>query len=101
MARPRTNREAEPAWVEAENALADIEALVNRALDDGIDTLAGVTLRVLATLTDDTHYVAVGRIADVLARLARVRSGRERPWRAVGERLEVEDWSVQGRRKTQ
>ncbi|MEN1593275.1 condensin subunit MukF, partial [Pseudomonas aeruginosa] len=31
VARPKTDREAEPAWVEAENALADIEVLVSRA----------------------------------------------------------------------
>ncbi|KLD78161.1 condensin subunit F [Xanthomonas hyacinthi] len=101
VARPRTDREAEPAWVEAENALADIEVLVNLALEEGIDSLAGVTLRVIATLTEDSHYVTVGRVADAVARFARLRSSRERPWRAVDERLEIEDWNVQGQRKAQ
>ncbi|MDR1064212.1 MAG: hypothetical protein LBL48_09850 [Azoarcus sp.] len=95
VARPRTNREAEPAWVEAENALADTEALVTRALDEGFDTLAAVTEQVLTTLPDDMHYVATGRTAGALARLARVRAERERPWRTVHERLEIEDWIVQ------
>jgi chromosome partition protein MukF len=95
VARPRTNREAEPAWVEAENALADIEALVTRELDDGFDTLAAVTEQVLTALPDDRHYVATGRTADALARLARVRAERERPWRTVHEWLEIEDWIVQ------
>ena len=35
--------------MEAENALADIEVLVSRALDGGVDTLAGLTVQVLAT----------------------------------------------------
>ncbi len=101
VARPKTDREAEPAWVEAENALADIEVLVSRALDEGVDTLAGLTVQVLATLTDDSQYVAAGRIADAAARLARLRSSRERLWLEVGEQLEVEEWTVQGRRKVE
>ncbi len=101
VARPRTDRETEPAWVETENALADIEVMVSRALDEGVDTLAGLTVQVLATLTDDSQYVVAGRIADAAARLARLRSSRERPWREVGEKLEVEDWTVQGRRKVE
>jgi chromosome partition protein MukF len=96
VARPRTNREAEPAWVEAENALADIEALVTRVLDEGFDTLAAVTEQVLAALPDDIHYVATGRAAGALARLARVRAERERPWRTVHGWLEIEDWIIGG-----
>lgn len=94
VARPRTDREAEPAWVNAENALADIEALVIQALDDGFDTLAAVTGQVLAALPDDMHYVAAGRAAGALARLVKVRAERERPWRAIHEKLELEDWMI-------
>jgi chromosome partition protein MukF len=94
VTRPRANRETEPAWVDAENILADIEALVTRSLDDGADTLAAVTEQVLTALPDDTHYVAAGYIADALVRLAKVRAARERPWRIVHGWLEIEDWIV-------
>jgi chromosome condensin MukBEF complex kleisin-like MukF subunit len=40
VARPRAEREADPEWVDPENLLADIDALVARALDEGKTTLA-------------------------------------------------------------
>jgi chromosome partition protein MukF len=97
VARPRVDREAEPAWVDPENMLADIHALVAQALDDGVETLADVTSRVLPALPPAAHYAAAGRVADAVARLARVRGVRERPWAAVLDRLEIEDWIVYGR----
>ena len=99
VARQQADREAEPIWVDAEDALADIETLVAVALEDGFDTLAEVTARVLTTLPDDVHYVAAGRIAAALAQLTRMHSGRERPWQVVHERLEVEDWKVRTQRE--
>lgn len=94
VARPRADREASPEWVDAENLLADLEALVRQAVRDGAETLAQVTARVLPALPESTHYAATGRVADVLARVLAVRAERERPWRAVRERLEIEDWTV-------
>jgi chromosome partition protein MukF len=94
VARPRAEREAAPEWVDPENVLADIDALVARALEEGKTTLAAVSERVLPELPATIHYAATGRIAHAVAQAARVRSGRERPWAPVGARLEVEDWSV-------
>lgn len=94
VARPRTQREADPAWVEPENVIADIEALVEMALADGATTLAEVSSHVLAKLPEPRRYAAAGRIADAVARRARVRSERERAWAPVLDRLEVEDWAV-------
>jgi chromosome partition protein MukF len=99
VARPATEREADPEWVEPENVHADIEALVAQAIDDGAPTLAEVSLRVLPKLPESLHYAAAGRVADVVARLARVHGEHERPWVAVLSRLEVEDWTVDGRDK--
>ena len=64
------------------------------ALADGAVDLVDVTARVLSALPLEIHYAAAGRIADALARITRVRSEHERPWRAVIDRLEIEDWSV-------
>jgi chromosome partition protein MukF len=94
VTRPRTDREAKPEWVEAENLFADIEALVQEVLTEGAETLAEVTSRVLPILPEPVHYAATGRIAEAMARRARVRSERERPWVPVLETLEVEDWAV-------
>jgi chromosome partition protein MukF len=97
VSRPRADREFAPEWVDAENVLADIEAMVVDALEAGGHTLADVTSRILPALPGSTHYAATGRIADALARLAAVYAEHERPWALVRERLEIEDWTVSGR----
>jgi chromosome partition protein MukF len=97
VARPRAEREAAPEWVDSEDILADIEALVARAIEEGATTLADISARVLPRLPESTHYAAIGRIAHIVARRARVRSERERPWAPVAPRLEVEDWAVERR----
>ena len=97
VARPRADREFAPEWMDAENALADIEAMVVEAVREGAHTLVDVTSRILPALPNSTHYAATGRVADALARLAAVHAERQRPWARVHERLEIEDWTVSGR----
>jgi len=94
VTRPRVDREAPPIEVSPEDAQGALEALVCAALADGAVGLADVTARVLAALPGEVHYGNTGRIADALARMTRVRSEHERPWRTVVERLEIEDWTV-------
>jgi len=94
VTRPRTERDTVPSVVAPEDPLAALETLVRAALDAGATTLAEVTARVLPAWPADTRYAATGRIADVVARLRRVRAARERPWHTVIDRLEVEDWAV-------
>jgi chromosome partition protein MukF len=98
VTRPRTDREAGPTVVVAEDALSELDALVRAALAAGALDLVDVTARVLPTLPPEVHYAATGRIADALARITRVQSERERPWRVVVERLEIEDWTVSAER---
>ncbi|WP_208449882.1 hypothetical protein, partial [Burkholderia ambifaria] len=74
-------------------------SLVAQALNDGCSTLASATEKVLTALPADSHYMAMGRIADALVRLAMVQAERERPWRTINERLEIEDWIVHKRRE--
>lgn len=94
VTRLRVDREAVPTVVAPEDALAELEALVRAALADGAVELVDVTARVLSALPPEVHYAAAGRIADALARVTRVQSARERPWRRVVDRLEIEDWTV-------
>ncbi|HWO24709.1 MAG TPA: chromosome partition protein MukF [Kofleriaceae bacterium] len=97
VARPITEREADPEWVKPENVYADIEALVAQAIDEGAATLAEVSSRVLPKLPESLHYAATGRVADAVGRLTCVHGEHERPWAPVLSRLEVEDWTVDGR----
>lgn len=98
VSRAKVERETDPDWVDAESVIGDVEVLVTQALDGGVATLAEVTRQVIASLPEDSHYVSTGRIADAVARLARVRSDHERTWYSVGERIEIEEWSIQKRR---
>ncbi len=97
VARPRAERELTPEWVEAENVLADLDALVREAITNGARTLAAVTSRVLPRLPEAARYAAAGRVADALVRVAAVRAERERPWAPVHDSLEVEDWQLRER----
>jgi chromosome partition protein MukF len=97
VARPRTDRENDPEWVDAENVLAGIDAAVAKALDDGACSLAGVTSAVVPALAEATRYAATGRVVDAVARVAVVWAERERPWTPVHETLEIEDWMVKRR----
>jgi len=96
VARPRSDREAEPEWVDAENILADIESLVRTAIQGGAKTLAEVTSQVLPALPHSMHYAATGRVAEAVARLKGINAPRERPWTPVSKSMEIEDWRVPG-----
>jgi chromosome partition protein MukF len=97
VARPQTEREAEPDWVEPETLHANVEELAVQAIDEGAKTLSEVSSRVLPRLPESLHYAAAGRVADAVGRLAHVMCEHERPWSPVLSRIEVEDWTVDGR----
>ena len=99
VTRPRSDRDADPEWVDPENALADLEALVDHELAWGAMTLAQVTGKVLPRLPDTAHYAATGRIAHAVAKVSSVRSERERLWNEVLPWLEIEDWSLPARER--
>lgn len=94
VTRPRIDRDREPSVLAPEDAPADLEARVRAALAEGATGLADVTARVLDALPAEAHYAAAGRVAGILARLVRVRSAYERPWKPVAGQLEIEDWQV-------
>jgi chromosome partition protein MukF len=97
VARLRADREVDLEWVEPEDMPAEIERMVRRAIGDGAATLVDVTARVLPMLPENVRFVAAGRVAEIVARLGAVDGERERPWRHVRERLEIEDWRVVNR----
>lgn len=95
VGRPRADREREPSTVVVEDRDIDLEGLVRAALSDGTAELAGVTRRVLQHINETERYRAIGRIAAIVARLRTPRSEHERPWVAVTDSIEIEDWSIE------
>ena len=56
-----------------------------------------VTGEVTGELPAPERFVEAGRVAQTVARLARAASAIERPWVAVGDDLEIEDWALAAR----
>lgn len=94
VARVRVDREANPQLVEPEDRTADIEALTKAAVEGGARTLSTVLGQVLAGLPVSEHYLAVGRVANLLVKITQVSSARERLWEIVIGELEVEEWDI-------
>ena len=94
VARPRSDREYEPALVSPEQATTDLEALVNAALAQSPPTLAAVTRCVLKQLDEGEHYSATGRTAAVVATLRKQHAPHEREWERVTDSIEIEDWTL-------
>lgn len=95
VVRARVNRELPPEELAAGDL--PLDALVSAALDDAAATLSEVTARVLAALSPERRFGAAGQVAALVARLARPRSERERPWVPVGAAaagLEIEQWAI-------
>jgi chromosome partition protein MukF len=95
VGRPRADRERELSTVGVVDRGTDIESLVRAALSEGAADLAGVTQRVLPQLDERERYRGIGRIAAIVATLRTPRSEHERPWVAVSDSIEIEDWAIE------
>jgi chromosome partition protein MukF len=96
VVRPRQPRDKEPAAEAPVDPQAILDDKVQRSLDGGAQALSSVTADVTAELAEGERFVEAGRVAHTVAQLARVAAGRERPWVAVGDELEIEEWRVDG-----
>jgi chromosome partition protein MukF len=95
LERPRKERErplGEALSDQAERALA---GHVEAAVESGARTLSAVTRAVLERLPADQRYVAAGRVADVVTKLAKAASSREREWTPADEAISIEEWSLE------
>lgn len=100
VGQPAMERERDPENVVSESHKVNLEALVAEALSDGAPGLAEVTHRVLKRLDDSEHYRAIGRIAAIVAKICTPRSEYERPWVAVSDTTEIEDWFISKSQET-
>jgi chromosome partition protein MukF len=94
VVRPRAAWDREPVPDAGEDPQVALDAKVQRALDGGAAALSAVTSEVTAELPGPERFVEAGRVANTVARLARASAEVERPWVAVGDELEIEDWKL-------
>lgn len=94
VSRPRAERDRPPADHDAVDQHALVEALVEEALTHEPAGLRDVTERVSAETPSELRYVTAGRVAQVVARLARTTHDRDRPWLSVEDGLVIEEWTL-------
>ena len=92
--RPRAERDTPPNEQATVDPFAILEDSVRQKLDAGAASLRDVTAQVTAELPEEERFRAAGRVAQVVARLARARSERERPWLPVDEAFAIEEWTL-------
>ncbi|HYQ14873.1 MAG TPA: condensin subunit MukF, partial [Polyangiaceae bacterium] len=71
-----------------------LEDAVKKQLDAGVASLREVTASVTADMPEAERFRAAGRVAQVVGRLARTSSERERPWLPVDEAFAIEEWTL-------
>lgn len=96
--RPRAERDTAPDEQATVDPLAVLEDSVRLRLDAGAVSLRDVTAEVTAELPEEQRFRAAGRVAQLVARLARTSSERERPWLPVSESFAIEEWSLPRKR---
>ena len=101
VVRPRAPREKEPTTEPPEDPQAVLTARVRRALADGARALSTVTAAVTDELPTNERFLEAGRVAHTVAQVTDVAAGIERPWIAVAEDLEVEEWEVSAPRTSE
>ncbi|MEO6603447.1 MAG: condensin subunit MukF, partial [Polyangiaceae bacterium] len=92
VSRPRAERERPPADTDTIDQHARVEELVQVALAGNPAGLRDITQQVSAETPSELHFVTAGRVAQVVARLARTTHDRDRPWVCVQDGLVIEEW---------
>ena len=64
-------------------------------LEGGARTLSAVTQAVVERLPAEERFVAAGRVAEAVAKLAKTESARERTWAPADPGIWIEEWSVE------
>ncbi|MGC4086504.1 MAG: condensin subunit MukF [Polyangiaceae bacterium] len=95
--RPRAEREPPATDESPHDPDAELETRIREELDAGVSDLGALTARITADLPNEQRFVTAGRIAQIVARLTRPLSARERPWVSGGGELELEEWSMRRR----
>ncbi len=92
--RPRAEREVEPEPAADSSAEDALEREVRALLSEGTPSLAALTARISEGLPSAERFLIAGRVAEIVARVARPISAHERPWLAAGPDISIEEWSM-------
>jgi len=93
--RPVADREREPGEEKPTiDPFEALETLVRAELAGGVSGLSELTARLTERVPPEERFLLAGRIAQVLAKLIRPLSERERPWVAIDEALTIEQWRL-------
>jgi len=94
--RPKREKEEEPelSAEPTKDPLGELEAQVTELLLQGVNDLAELTARVTADLPLSEQFLAAGRVAHFVARLARPPVNSRRPWVPVNDGLVIEEWRL-------
>jgi chromosome partition protein MukF len=94
LERPRTERDRPLDEAASDDREQTLIGHVEAAVEGGARTLSAVTRSVLERLPVAERYVAAGRVAEVVTKLARAASAHEREWASADQGLLIEDWSL-------
>lgn len=97
VVRARVDRDHSPEPVPLDDGEIDLEERVRLALEAGASTLSEVTGVVLDALPASRRFAAAGRVAAIVAALARPSASHERAWAPVLDSLEIEQWAISSR----
>ncbi|MDX2092033.1 MAG: hypothetical protein SFX73_29485 [Kofleriaceae bacterium] len=100
VVRPRAPREKEPETTPPEDPQVALTARVRGAISRGARSLSTVTAVVTENMPTNERFLEAGRVAHTVAQVTRVAAGVERPWNAVSDDLEVEEWDVRAEDET-
>jgi chromosome partition protein MukF len=92
--RRKPEKEADLSEEPAVDPQARLDAEVRGALAAGARGLGEVTARLTDPLPGEDRFVAAGRIAHTVARVARPEGRAERPWVPLADGLEIEEWTI-------
>ncbi len=71
-----------------------IEILVKMILEENLPTLAAITDKVISLLPPEERFSSAGQVFEIVARLNRAQSERERPWVPISQNIMIEDWTL-------
>ena len=95
---PVRNRRKEPKPAIAEeptrNPEEDLAKRVRAAIAGGASGLAEVATEVTAECAPEARFVAIGRIAQLVATFGSPRATPPRPWVPVGDGVVIEEWKM-------
>lgn len=92
--RPRAERERPLVEPIVDDREARLEASVAGALEGGARSLSDVTERVVAELPEAERFATAGKVAELVSKLSKAESERERPWVPVEEGMLIEEWAL-------